>query len=175
MPVMAFDAQDVPPAAAARGLRNYWGYSTPQLLEPAPALLPRAGAGGARVPRADRRAARRGHRRAPRRRLQPHGRRRRVGPDLTSRASTTTSSTCSIRPTGAATATSPAAATPSTATIRWYRLHRPLPEYWVERPRRRRLPLRPRQRPRPRRARRVMADPPLPWAIESSPMLAEHR
>ncbi len=27
MPVMAFDAQDVPPAAAARDLVNYWGYS----------------------------------------------------------------------------------------------------------------------------------------------------
>jgi isoamylase len=27
LPVMAFDEQDVPPAAAARGLRNYWGYS----------------------------------------------------------------------------------------------------------------------------------------------------
>jgi isoamylase len=28
MPVMAFDEQDVPEGAAARGLRNYWGYST---------------------------------------------------------------------------------------------------------------------------------------------------
>jgi glycogen operon protein len=28
MPVMAFDEQDVPPAVAARSLRNYWGYST---------------------------------------------------------------------------------------------------------------------------------------------------
>ena len=27
LPVMAFDEQDVPPGAAARGLRNYWGYS----------------------------------------------------------------------------------------------------------------------------------------------------
>lgn len=27
MPVMAFDAQDVPPETAARGLCNYWGYS----------------------------------------------------------------------------------------------------------------------------------------------------
>ena len=27
MPVMAFDTQDVPPATAARGLANYWGYS----------------------------------------------------------------------------------------------------------------------------------------------------
>jgi glycogen operon protein len=28
LPVMAFDEQDVPPAVAARGLKNYWGYST---------------------------------------------------------------------------------------------------------------------------------------------------
>jgi isoamylase len=28
MPVMAFDEQDVPDAAASRGLTNYWGYST---------------------------------------------------------------------------------------------------------------------------------------------------
>ena len=36
MPVMAFDAQDVPPAAAARGLRNYWGYSTHSFWSPHP-------------------------------------------------------------------------------------------------------------------------------------------
>ena len=28
MPIMAFDAQDVPPGVAALGLNNYWGYST---------------------------------------------------------------------------------------------------------------------------------------------------
>ena len=28
LPVMAFDEQSVPPAVAARGLRNYWGYNT---------------------------------------------------------------------------------------------------------------------------------------------------
>ena len=28
LPVMAFDEQDVPPGAIARGLTNYWGYST---------------------------------------------------------------------------------------------------------------------------------------------------
>jgi glycogen operon protein len=28
LPVMAFDEQDIPPAAAARGLKNYWGYNT---------------------------------------------------------------------------------------------------------------------------------------------------
>jgi isoamylase len=36
MPVMAFDAQDVPPAAAARGLGNYWGYSTHSFWSPHP-------------------------------------------------------------------------------------------------------------------------------------------
>lgn len=36
MPVMAFDEQDVPPAAAARGLRNYWGYSTHGFFSPHP-------------------------------------------------------------------------------------------------------------------------------------------
>ncbi len=36
LPVMAFDAQDVPPAAAARGLCNYWGYSTHSFYSPHP-------------------------------------------------------------------------------------------------------------------------------------------
>ena len=36
LPVMAFDAQDVPPAVAARGLRNYWGYSTHSFFSPHP-------------------------------------------------------------------------------------------------------------------------------------------
>jgi glycogen operon protein len=33
---MAFDEQDVPAAAAARGLRNYWGYSTHSFFSPHP-------------------------------------------------------------------------------------------------------------------------------------------
>jgi isoamylase len=37
MPVMAFDEQDVPPAAAARGLKNFWGYSTHSFFSPHPA------------------------------------------------------------------------------------------------------------------------------------------
>ncbi|RPI47384.1 MAG: glycogen debranching enzyme GlgX, partial [Betaproteobacteria bacterium] len=36
LPVMAFDEQDVPPAAAARGLRNFWGYSTHSFWSPHP-------------------------------------------------------------------------------------------------------------------------------------------
>ena len=36
LPVMAFDVQDVPPSAAARGLRNYWGYSTHSFWSPHP-------------------------------------------------------------------------------------------------------------------------------------------
>ena len=36
MPVMAFDAQDLPPAAAERGLSNYWGYSTHSFWSPHP-------------------------------------------------------------------------------------------------------------------------------------------
>jgi isoamylase len=36
MPVMAFDEQDVPEGAAARGLRNYWGYSTHSFFSPHP-------------------------------------------------------------------------------------------------------------------------------------------
>ena len=36
LPVMAFDEQDVPPAVAARGLRNYWGYSTHSFYSPHP-------------------------------------------------------------------------------------------------------------------------------------------
>ena len=36
MPVMAFDEQAVPPAVAARGLRNFWGYSTHTFFSPHP-------------------------------------------------------------------------------------------------------------------------------------------
>lgn len=36
MPVMAFDEQDVPAAVWARGLRNYWGYSTHSFFSPHP-------------------------------------------------------------------------------------------------------------------------------------------
>ena len=36
LPVMAFDVQDVPHQVAARGLRNYWGYSTHSFWAPHP-------------------------------------------------------------------------------------------------------------------------------------------
>jgi isoamylase len=36
LPVMAFDEQDVPPAATARGLVNFWGYSTHSYYSPHP-------------------------------------------------------------------------------------------------------------------------------------------
>ena len=36
LPVMAFDEQDVPDAAFARGLRNYWGYSPHSFFSPHP-------------------------------------------------------------------------------------------------------------------------------------------
>jgi glycogen operon protein len=36
LPVMAFDEQDVPPGAAARGLLNYWGYSPCGFYAPHP-------------------------------------------------------------------------------------------------------------------------------------------
>ena len=36
LPVMAFDCQDVPPSVAARGLSNFWGYSTHSFLSPHP-------------------------------------------------------------------------------------------------------------------------------------------
>ena len=36
MPVMAFDAQDVPPQTKALGLENYWGYSTHSFFAPHP-------------------------------------------------------------------------------------------------------------------------------------------
>jgi len=36
MPVMAFDAQEVPENAASRGLSNYWGYSTHSFFSPHP-------------------------------------------------------------------------------------------------------------------------------------------
>jgi glycogen operon protein len=36
LPVMAFDEQDMPAPVAARGLRNYWGYSTHSFWSPHP-------------------------------------------------------------------------------------------------------------------------------------------
>ncbi|SDY02606.1 glycogen debranching protein GlgX [Nitrosomonas sp. Nm58] len=36
LPVMAFDTQDVPPGVAERGLHNYWGYSTHSFWAPHP-------------------------------------------------------------------------------------------------------------------------------------------
>ncbi len=36
LPVMAFDAQDIPPGAVDRGLSNYWGYSTYGFYAPHP-------------------------------------------------------------------------------------------------------------------------------------------
>jgi glycogen operon protein len=36
LPVMAFDQQDVPERVAARGLKNYWGYSTHSFQSPHP-------------------------------------------------------------------------------------------------------------------------------------------
>jgi len=36
LPVMAFDEQDVPASVAARGLKNYWGYSTHSFYSPHP-------------------------------------------------------------------------------------------------------------------------------------------
>jgi isoamylase len=36
LPVMAFDAQDIPDNVAARGLKNYWGYSTHSFWAPHP-------------------------------------------------------------------------------------------------------------------------------------------
>jgi isoamylase len=36
MPAMAFDPQSVPPAVAARGLKNYWGYNTHSFWSPHP-------------------------------------------------------------------------------------------------------------------------------------------
>jgi isoamylase len=39
MPVMAFDAQGVPAGAAARGLSNYWGYSTHSFFSPHPGYV----------------------------------------------------------------------------------------------------------------------------------------
>jgi glycogen operon protein len=45
MPVHAFDEQDVPPMTAAKGLRNYWGYSTHSFFSPHPAYCVAAEAG----------------------------------------------------------------------------------------------------------------------------------
>jgi isoamylase len=36
LPVMAFDEQDVPPSTSARGLKNFWGYSTHSFYSPHP-------------------------------------------------------------------------------------------------------------------------------------------
>jgi isoamylase len=47
LPVMAFDEQSVPPAVAARGLRNYWGYNTHSFWSPHPRYCVEAKAGQA--------------------------------------------------------------------------------------------------------------------------------
>jgi glycogen operon protein len=47
LPVMAFDEQSVPPAVAARGLRNYWGYNTHSFWSPHPRYCVDARAGQA--------------------------------------------------------------------------------------------------------------------------------
>ena len=49
MPVMAFDPQDVPPGAAARGLYNYWGYSSHSFYAPHPGYCVHSGNGAAQV------------------------------------------------------------------------------------------------------------------------------
>ena len=93
-PLPARARRDARRAAAGDGLRRagrarrrgrarpqeLLGLQHAQLLQPAPALLRRSGAGRAGVPRAHRRPARRRHRRAARRGVQPHrrGRRRRA-------------------------------------------------------------------------------------------------
>ncbi|MBN1239874.1 MAG: glycogen debranching protein GlgX [Gammaproteobacteria bacterium] len=43
LPVMAFDEQDLPPAAAKRGLCNYWGYSPYGFFAPHPRFAASAG------------------------------------------------------------------------------------------------------------------------------------
>ena len=117
MPVMAFDEQDVPASVAARGLRNYWGYSPHSFYSPHPRYCIDPKRGRAGIPRAGRCLARR-----------PASaccstwcsttppRAARTDRRSTSRAWRTTSSTTSMRPTGAAIATTPVAETPSTAT-----------------------------------------------------------
>jgi isoamylase len=45
LPVMAFDEQSVPRAAAARGLKNYWGYNTHSFWSPHPAYCVAPGQG----------------------------------------------------------------------------------------------------------------------------------
>jgi isoamylase len=49
LPVMAFDEQSVPPAVAARGLTNYWGYNTHSFWSPHPqyCVAPQRGRGAA--------------------------------------------------------------------------------------------------------------------------------
>ena len=46
LPVMAFDEQDVPPSVAARGLKNYWGYSTHSFFSPHPRYCTQAASAG---------------------------------------------------------------------------------------------------------------------------------
>jgi len=48
LPVMAFDEQDVPATAAARGLKNYWGYSTHSFFAPHPGYCVAPDQGGQR-------------------------------------------------------------------------------------------------------------------------------
>ncbi|MCK7478400.1 MAG: hypothetical protein M0C28_14130 [Candidatus Moduliflexus flocculans] len=148
--MMAFDEQDIPPAVAARGLKNYWGYSTHGFRAPHPRYCVdrRAGArasSGSMV----RCAARGRHRGDPRRGLQSHRRGRRpTGRRISFRGLandvfyhldprdrrryldfTGCGNTRQLQPS--------AGDAPASSTAC---------DYWVERDARRRLPLRPRQR-----------------------------
>jgi glycogen operon protein len=49
MPVMAFDEQDVPAGTAARGLSNFWGYSTHSFFAPHPGYCKNASRPGQRA------------------------------------------------------------------------------------------------------------------------------
>ena len=82
LPVFDFDDTTSARNPAGDMIRNYWGYSTDRLLQPALRLLRRPQRSPRqRVPRSGEGAAPRRHRGHPRRRLQPHRRRQRARAD----------------------------------------------------------------------------------------------
>ena len=122
LPVHEFDECDCPFANPETGEKhtNFWGYNTIAFAAVKSAYAATGHEQGEVKEFRDlvKRRPRTRHRSLPRRGVQPHRRGRRPRPDLLACAASTTSCTTCWTTRGS-TSTSPAAATPSTATTRW--------------------------------------------------------
>ena len=145
-----------------RAVVNYWGYQPVSFFAPHHGYSSRAGAArrARRVPRHGQGAAPRRHRGDPRRRVQPHGRRRRGRTDASATAASRTTSTTSSRTDKSRYADYTGCGNTLNANqpiVR--RLIRDSLRYWVDRDARGRLPLRSRVDPLARRDGQPAAQP----------------